>query len=85
MATDNGCMDSDDDDLLAEEALGDKVTKESFLSMVENASEGGDFLKILNLLPNSSQRYGHSLMPSLRFYAVIPLLKTVAQDSTPQR
>jgi hypothetical protein len=24
-------------------------------------------------------------MPSLRFYAVIPLLKTVAQDSTPQR
>jgi hypothetical protein len=61
MATDNDCMDSDDDDLLAEEALGDKVTKESFLSMVENASEGGDFLKILNLLPNSLQRYGHSL------------------------
>jgi hypothetical protein len=46
--------------LLAKETLGEKVTKESFLSMVDNASEGGDFLKILDLLPNSLQRYGHS-------------------------
>jgi hypothetical protein len=37
------------------------VTKESFLSMVETTSDGGDFLKIINLLPDSSQLYGHSL------------------------
>ena len=54
-------MDSDDDDLLAKETLGDKVNNESFLSMVDNASEGGDFLKILNFLPNLLQQYGHSL------------------------
>jgi len=61
MASTNDVLESDDDDILAEETLEDKMTKESFLSMVENASEGGDILKILNLLPNSSQRYGHSL------------------------
>jgi len=61
MASTNDVLDSDDDDILAEETLEDKMTKESFLSMVKNASEGGDILKILNLLPNSSQRYGHSL------------------------
>jgi hypothetical protein len=60
-ATDNDFMDSDDDDLLAKETLGDKVNNESFLSMVDNASEGGDFLKILNFLPNLLQQYGHSL------------------------
>jgi arsenate reductase-like glutaredoxin family protein len=61
MASANNFLESDDDDILAEETLEDKMTKESFLSMVENASEGGDISKILNLLPNSSQRYGHAL------------------------
>jgi hypothetical protein len=53
-------MDSDDDQLM-EEFIRDKVTKESFLAMIESATTGGDFLNIINLLPNSSQRYGHSL------------------------
>jgi hypothetical protein len=53
-------MDSDDDQLM-EEIMRDKVTKESFLAMIESATTGGDFLNIINLLPNSSQRYGHSL------------------------
>jgi len=47
--------DSDDDDLV-ENTICDKVTKESFLALVEAASNGGDFIKIINLLPNSSQR-----------------------------
>ena len=46
---------------LVQETIRDKVTKESFISMVEAASDGGDFLKVINLLPNSSQQYGHSL------------------------
>jgi len=57
---DEDLMDSDDDELV-NEIIQDKVTKESFLQMVENASIGGDLLKITNLLPNSSQRYGHSI------------------------
>ena len=52
-------MDSDDDQLM-EEIMRDKVMKESFLAMIESATTGGDFLNIINLLPNSSQRYGHS-------------------------
>ncbi len=51
----------DDDDELIQETIHDKVTKESFISMVKAASDGGDFLKVINRLPNSSQQYGHSL------------------------
>jgi hypothetical protein len=47
-------MDLDDDELL-EETIREKVTKESFLSMVESASNGGNFLKIITLLLNSSR------------------------------
>ena len=57
---DDDLFDSDDDELV-QETIHDKVTKESFISMVKAASDGGDFLKVINLLPNSSQRYGHSL------------------------
>jgi hypothetical protein len=57
---DDYLLDSNDDELV-ENAIRDMVTKESFLSMVKAASEGADFLKIISLLPNSSQRYGHSL------------------------
>jgi hypothetical protein len=32
-----------------------KTTKESFLSMIESASDGADIIKTINLLPNSSQ------------------------------
>jgi hypothetical protein len=56
---DNDLMDSDDDELV-EEIICNRVTKESFLSMVETASDGGDFLKFITLLPNSSQQYCHS-------------------------
>jgi hypothetical protein len=57
---DDDLFDSDDDELV-QETINDKVTKESFISMVKAASDGGDFLKVINLLPNSSQQYGHSL------------------------
>jgi len=63
--TNNESYDDDlfdlDDDELVQETIRNKVTKESFISMVEAASDGGDFLKVINLRPNSSQRYGHSL------------------------
>jgi len=51
---DDDLLDSDDDEFV-KNAIRDMVTKESFLSMVKAASEGADFLKIINLLPNSSQ------------------------------
>jgi len=57
---DDDVLDSIDDEL-EEEVILDKVTKESFLQLIEKASEGGDLLKVINLLPNSSQRYGHSI------------------------
>jgi len=57
MNDDDDLMDSDDDELV-DETIWDKVTKESFLQMVENVSIEGDLLKIINLLPNSSQCYG---------------------------
>jgi len=53
--------DDTDDEELRLEGLRDKITKESFLSMVENATVGADLLPIIELLPNSSQRYGHSI------------------------
>jgi len=57
---DDDLLDSDDDEL-EEEVIRDKVMKESFLQLIEKASEGGDLLKVINLLPNSSQHYGHSI------------------------
>ncbi len=60
MHDDGDLLDSDNDELV-DEIIRDRVTKECFLSMVETASDGGDFLKSINLLPNSSQRFGHSL------------------------
>ena len=41
---DEDLMDSDGDELI-EEIIHDRVTKESFLSMVETAFDGGDYLK----------------------------------------
>jgi hypothetical protein len=57
---DDNLLDSDNDEL-EEELIRDKVTKESFLQLIEKALEGGDLLKVINLLPNSSQRYGYSI------------------------
>jgi hypothetical protein len=57
---DDDLMDSNDDELV-DEIIQDKVTKESFLQMVKNVLIGGDLLKIINLLPNSLQCYGHSI------------------------
>jgi len=56
---DDDLMDSNDDELV-DEIIRDKVTKESFLQMVENVSIGGDLLIIINL-PSLSQCYGHSI------------------------
>jgi hypothetical protein len=67
-------MDSDDDQLM-EEIMRDEVTKESFLAMIESATTGGDFLNIINLLPNSSQHYGHSLTMNA-------IIKIICQHST---
>ena len=46
MNDDDDLMDSDDDELV-NEIIRDKVTKESFLQMVENVSIGGDLLIII--------------------------------------
>jgi hypothetical protein len=53
-------VDTDDEDL-ALDIIRDKTTKESFMPLIGSASKGEDLLRIIELLPNSSQRYGHSL------------------------
>ena len=58
---DNDVDDDVDDDEIVEENLRDGLTKQSFSSLINNATTGTDLLKIFDLLPNSSQRYGHSL------------------------
>jgi hypothetical protein len=50
-----------DDEEFTQEVIRDKTTRESFLSLIDSASVGADLIQIINLLPNSSQRYGHSL------------------------
>jgi len=58
---DDDVDDDVDDDEIVEENLRDGLTKQSFSSLINNATTGTDLLKIFDLLPNSSQRYGHSL------------------------
>jgi len=53
--------DDTDDEELNLEGLRNITTKESFLSMIDSASIGADLLPIIELLPNLSQRYGHSI------------------------
>jgi hypothetical protein len=50
-----------DDDEIEKEFLRDRTTKETFVSMIDSATQGEDLLRVIDLLPNSSQRYGHSL------------------------
>jgi hypothetical protein len=52
--------DEDNNDI-AHELLHDSVTKQSFAAMLESAKTGSDILKVADLLPNSSQRDGHSI------------------------
>jgi hypothetical protein len=44
-----------------QESLWDGLTKQTFTSLIDNATIGTNLLKIFDLLPNCSQRYGHSL------------------------
>jgi hypothetical protein len=53
--------DDDDESTVVQESLCDRVTKQSYASLMENSTSGRDLLKLTYLLPNSSQRYGHSL------------------------
>jgi hypothetical protein len=53
--------DSTDDDESLNESVRDKVTKQSFAKMLERASSGQELLPIVDLLPNSSPKYGHSI------------------------
>jgi hypothetical protein len=59
----NDVADDDDseDEELAQEVIQDKTTRDSFLLMIDAASDGANLMKIISLLPNSSQRYGHSI------------------------
>jgi hypothetical protein len=52
--------DEDDNDDIVQESLQDGLTKQTFTSLIDNATIRTDLLKIFNLLPNCSQRYGHS-------------------------
>jgi len=45
----------------AEEEECESMTRERFLEMVNSASNGNDLLGVLALLPNTAQRWGHSI------------------------
>jgi hypothetical protein len=70
--SDIGDLDDDDDhdDEVAMETVRDEVTKQSYTAMVDSATTGTDLLKLVDLLPNSLQCYGHSMA----FNAPIKLL-----------
>ncbi len=50
-----------DDDESLKESVRDKVMKQSFTKMLERASSGQELLPIVDLIPNLSQKYGHSI------------------------
>ena len=52
-------VDSDDEEL-AQGNIRDGTTKQSFLSLIDAATGRTDLTRIIELLPNSSHRYGHS-------------------------
>jgi hypothetical protein len=43
------------------ETVHDQVTKQTYTAMVDSTTTGSELLKLIDLLPNSSQRYGHSI------------------------
>jgi hypothetical protein len=43
------------DEEFPQEVTRDKTTRECFLSMIDSASQGVDLIRIINLLPNSTQ------------------------------
>ena len=45
----------------AEQEECESMTRERSLETVNNASNGNDFLGVLTLLPNTAQRWGHSI------------------------
>jgi hypothetical protein len=53
--------DDDNDDEAAMDTVHDQVTKQSYTAMVDSATTGTDLLKLVDLLPNSLQCYGHSM------------------------
>jgi hypothetical protein len=44
-----------------EEEEGESMSRERFLERVNSASNGNDLLDVLTLLPNTAQRWGHSI------------------------
>jgi hypothetical protein len=43
------------------ETVCNQVIKQTYTAMVDSTTTGTDLLKFINLLPNSSQHYGHSI------------------------
>jgi hypothetical protein len=50
--------DEDDNDDIVQESLQDGLTKQTFTSLIDNATIRTDLLKIFNLLPNCSRSTG---------------------------
>jgi hypothetical protein len=58
-------LSDDDDSIVGPDKSAEKereaTTKDSFLQLLADAKDGSDFLKLIDMLPNSANRYGHSL------------------------
>jgi hypothetical protein len=57
-------LSDDDDSIVGPDKSAEKereaTTKDSFLQLLADAKDGSDFLKLIDVLPNSANRYGHS-------------------------
>jgi hypothetical protein len=79
--------DDDNDDDIVQESLRDGLTKQSFRSLIDKATIGTDLLKFIDLLPNCSQQYGHSLTMNALTKIIIchPLFHDRASTLIPSR
>jgi hypothetical protein len=70
-----------------QESLRDGLTKQSFRSLIDKATIGTDLLKFIDLLPNCSQQYGHSLTMNALTKIIIchPLFHDRASTLIPSR
>ncbi len=62
IAKDDVDEESTDIDEVVQECIHNKITKQSYETMLTRAAPGHELLPIIDLLPNSSQHYGRSIM-----------------------
>jgi hypothetical protein len=70
MDEEQGALFSEDE---VEEEEPESITKERFLERIDSAADGIYLLELLTFLPNTAQRWGHSIT----MYAIIKIISIV--------